>query len=633
MSPLGFLPVLAFLAFYLALAQSGRDRATAFIQACLIWGVYAVLTTEALTPSRAATRANLIAVWGIPTLAVVGLILWRWRGGASALPRFSFPESSSGRLAAAGVGMVVVLTAIVAWFAPPNTWDALNYHMSRVAHWAQAGSVAHYATGNEVQNYMPPGASILALQLYVLGQDDRLANFVQWFSMIGCLIVTAQIAGRLGAGERGRWIAAAFVATLPAGIMQATGVMTDYVVALWVAIAALSFVQLWQGERDPIIVLQLGASAGLAIATKPTAAAYLAPFAILLPYIYFRQRTGRELAAWAVLGLLLLALINVGPFARNLTTYGNLAGPASRLESQMNQIIDGRVVLSNLLRNASLHAGTPSPYVNKAVALAVRWVHGRIGLDVDDPRTTSEGRFRVRNPSLHETVEGNLAHAMLLVVLVFVAWRLRRRIPKSVFLYATLVGLTFVMLSAMFQWKPTGARYHLPFFVLMAPAAAVVLETVPWRPAAGAAIAILLLASVPWLLGNHSRPLVSGWPEADVDSVLVVPRRELIFANAPYLARPYGEMVTDVQQAGCRKVAVVLPGGGLEYPLWYLLGAPRDDLVVEWLVGGTASARYTDPDFTPCAVVCQKCPESWSTVRGLPQVYHYGSFRLFLERP
>jgi hypothetical protein len=72
---------------------------------------------------------------------------------------------------------------------------------------------------------------------------------------------------------------------------------------------------------------------------------------------------------------------------------------------------------------------------------------------------------------------------------------------------------------------------------------------------------------------------------------------------------------------------------GLEYPLWSLLGAPRQDLKIEWLVAGTASARYSDAGFTPCAVVCEKCPESWSTVRGLPERYHYGSFRLYLGTP
>jgi hypothetical protein len=178
----------------------------------------------------------------------------------------------------------------------------------------------------------------------------------------------------------------------------------------------------------------------------------------------------------------------------------------------------------------------------------------------------------------------------------------------------------------------TGGRYHLAFFVLLAPAIATVVGAIPWKPAAGVVASVLLLTSIPWLLGNHSRPLVSGWPGADVDSVLVVPREELIFANAPYLTQPYQDMVELMQASGCGTVAVVLPGSGLEYPLWSLLEAPRQDLRIEWLVAGTASARYTEAGFNPCAVVCEKCPAEWERVRGLPEVYRYGSFRLFLDR-
>jgi hypothetical protein len=526
----------------------------------------------------------------------------------------------------------VLLTGVVAWFAPPNTWDALTYHMSRVAEWAQNGTIGHYATGIEAQNFMPPGASILALQMYVLGQGDRLANFVQWFAMVGCLVVAPRIAARLGAGERGTWFTAAFVATLPAGIMQATSVTTDYVVALWVAVAALSVVELWQGPSQPEAWLSLGASAGLAIATKQTAVAYLAPFVLILPLVVFLGRGRPRLFGWAALGLLLAGLLNAGALSRNLSTYGSLAGPATRVETQANQILDARVLVSNVLRNLSLHAGTPEPHVNKAITLMILWVHRQIGLDASDPRTTSEGVFRVRPPTLHETVAGNPVHALLLVALFPLGWLVRRRIHRQVWIYAGLVVLTFVLLSVMLQWKPTGARYHLPFFVLLAPVAGVVLEAIPSAAVAGLAVGALMLSCVPWLLGNHSRPILSGWPEADVASVLVVPRSELLFANAPYIARPYQEMTDLIQQAECGHVGLALPGQGLEYPFWSMLGAPRDDLVIEWLVGGTASARYADPSFAPCAVICEKCPANWERVRGLPEVYRYGSFRLFLDR-
>jgi 4-amino-4-deoxy-L-arabinose transferase-like glycosyltransferase len=634
MSPLALLPILASVASFFALLQFDRDESSAFIRLSLGWAAYAVLMTELLGLFQAVSATALAVGWAIPLVVAVGLLLRTWRRyGRLAMPRLPVPTSLFLRIVAASVIAIILLTAVVAWFAPPNTWDALNYHMSRVAHWAQQHDLAHYATGREVQNYMPPGASILVLQSYVLGHSDRLANFVQWFAMVGCLVVVARIASRLGAAEKGRWYAAAFAATLPAGIMQATSVATDYVVALWVAIAVLEVVDLWQGRGGPGAVVELGLAAGLAVGTKPTAIAYLVPFSLVVLVVLLRRRDRLPLLAAAALGLLLMVLLNLGYFARNTATFGSAAGPRRSAASQTNEFFDGRVLISNVVRNATLHLGTPSPHVNKAIALGVLWVHSQLGLDVNDPRTTREGAFRVRPPTLHETVAGNLAHALLLVALVPLSWLGRRRIPAPLWTYAAMVLLTFLLFSALFQWKPTGARYHLPFFVLLAPAVGVVLEAVPWRAVSQTLVGLLLLSSVPWLLGNHSRPLLSGWPGADVDSVFVTPREELLYANAPYLARPHQEIAEIILRAECRKVAIALPGSSLEYPIWSLLGAPREDLELQWLVAGTASARYEDPDFAPCAVVCEKCPAGWTSVRGLAERYHYGPFRLFLGEP
>ena len=51
---------------------------------------------------------------------------------------------------------------------------------------------------------MPPGAELTILQFYVLAGGDRLANFVQWFAMVGSLLGTSLVAAQLGAGRAGQ---------------------------------------------------------------------------------------------------------------------------------------------------------------------------------------------------------------------------------------------------------------------------------------------------------------------------------------------------------------------------------------------------------------------------------------------
>jgi len=93
-------------------------------------------------------------------------------------------RSGPGRPLLAGVVLVLTVTATVAWLSPPQTWDSLVYHMSRVAHWAQNRSVWHYATGIDRQGSMSPGAEVITLNFYVLSAGDRLATLPALFALI-----------------------------------------------------------------------------------------------------------------------------------------------------------------------------------------------------------------------------------------------------------------------------------------------------------------------------------------------------------------------------------------------------------------------------------------------------------------
>jgi hypothetical protein len=82
----------------------------------------------------------------------------------------------------------------------------------------------------------------------------------------------------------------------------------------------------------------------------------------------------------------------------------------------------------------------------------------------------------------------------------------------------------------------------------------------------------------------------------------------------------------------CRTIALVLRGSAAEYPFWVLMGAPRDDLEIEWIVAGTPSAQFRDTQFQPCAVICDSsCPDEWEEVWGLPLAHERAGFRLYMN--
>jgi hypothetical protein len=631
---LGLLPLIAVLTTTGAAADAfphlGWRRA--FLRSLVVLGAYMILVMEGLSLIGAITKGGLVAVWLLPILLAGGwLVRARSLGRSIRLPRWERPDGALEWILL-GCGLaILVVTALVAWLSPPNTWDSLAYHMARVAHWAQDRSLAPFATGNERQNLMPPAAETAMLQVYVLAGSDQLVNFVEWFAMVACIVGATQIAENLGATRLGQIFAALFVMTLPMGIAQASSTMTDYVTAMWLVCVASEAVWLIRRQPSPVDFVLLALAAGLAINTKPTAFAYLLPFAVATVIILIGRVRLPRLLGFSVMTVVVVLAVNAGYFTRNIDVYGNPLGSDSRISAHANDFLDWRVLVSNVLRNASLHAGTPNAYINKGIAVAIVKIHELIGLDPTDPRTSAHLIFRVRPPSLNEAKAGNLAQAAIVLAACIIAvWKRKTLDPLALGL-ASVVIATFLVISLTFKFTVFGSRYHLPFFVLCAPwVGYVIARQVPATIVRWLALGMVVVC-VPWLLSLDPRPLIPAQGSGE-PSILTRPRDSLYFVLDPSAEKPYREITADIRGAGCTSVGIMLSGGAAEYPIWALLGAPRADLTVEAIVAGTESAQFSKDEFEPCAIICDgSCRDDLTAIRGLTRVYDTSGYRLYMK--
>lgn len=99
----------------------------------------------------------------------------------------------------------------------------MTYHMSRVVHWIQNRSIAHYPTHITRQLHQSPWTEYAILHFQILSGSDRFANLIQWFSMVGATLGVSLIAKQMGADLRGQFFAAVFSITIPMGILQEIG--------------------------------------------------------------------------------------------------------------------------------------------------------------------------------------------------------------------------------------------------------------------------------------------------------------------------------------------------------------------------------------------------------------------------
>ncbi len=629
---LALLVPLTFAGVWVALLQRrpawGWRRA--WLRASILLGGYLILITEALSLFAAVTSAALALAWSLPAAIVWARILLRWAKAGYPRLRLRLPAAWFERLLLLVVALVLLITAIVAWFAPPSTWDSLNYHMPRVAEWAQLHTIRPFATGIEVQNNMPPGSEEVILNLYVLGEGDRLANFVDWGAFLGCLIGVSLVAGQLGGSLTSQFLSALLAATLPAALAQASSTMPDLVAGFWLVCVVTEVVHFRRPEFCLADAMFAGLAAGMVVVTKPTETPFLIPFGLWGGWTILKRFGVRRALSAAAVAVVCLLAVNGWNTVRTQAIYGSFLAP-ERVATHANEMRTPAGVASNLLRNLALNLGTPSPHLNRAVYLAVVAVHEWIGVDPNDPRTTSIGKFRVRVPSVHEDLAANPLHfAAGVLILAGLLWR-RPAGWQTLLAYVAAVAGGLVLFSWAFKWQIFGNRFQVPMFIIFCPITAIGLRRLLPAKVVWGTTLVFVVACWPWLTGISSRPLIRR-ADSFVGSVLAEPRQTLYFANAPYLENALTTFGGLMKEAGCSTVGIALSGNAPEYLVWIVLGAPRPELRIEWIVAGTPSARFADPDFAPCAVVCdESCPAGWTTIRGLPLAYERAGYRLFLR--
>ena len=571
-----------------------------FVGAALA-GVALVLITEGLSLGGRLTPGWLGASWVLA--GAVGV--WAFRR-QRVDPRLPGPVGSIPRGARWVIGAILTLTGAIALLSPPNTWDSMTYHMPRVAHWSQAGSVANYPTHVLRQLWLGPGAEFAITHLYLLAGGDRLANLVQWLAFVASVLGSAIVAAELGGGPRARALAALACATLPMAIAQASSTQNDLVASFWMLSLGYGVLR-FRASPSVATAALVGVSTGLAGLTKLPVGFVAVPW--LLVFAASAWRLGRRRAVWCIgVAALSAVALNLGHVSRTVPLLSP-GGPSPVASDDVmppvwtlyvNTTADPRALASNVLRNAALHAVTPSDRVNAWLETAILAAHRAMRFDPNDSRTSlglGYPTFGVGPFRIHEDFVGNPLHLMAALVAGVVVWRRREAFGTPVRLWALMSAAGAIAFCAALKWQPWNSRLHLPLFVLASPLIGVVLER-HRRLAVACAIGLCALA-LPSLAVTWPRPLVGP------DSVITMPRAAQRFRNHPGLQPVYEAAAGVVGDMGCRRVGLVLGWDGWEYPLWPLLRARLGPgLRIEHALVQNVSRRFALPVAgAPCALL------------------------------
>lgn len=635
------LPLVTFLAVWTVTSRARLGAAAdhdeawrpGFLGAAVVWGAFLSLSGELLGFFHHLDTWATAAAW---SLAMLLSLVAAWRSGgltsvlhaASALRNMRLRLSVE-TLAAVGLSVSLAVLGLLAWISPPNTTDALQYHLPRVVEWAQRASLGFFPTAYYPQLWNAIWSEEANLHFLLLLGSDQASNLLQWFSLVGSIVATTALARLLGAGRKGQWLAAACVISLPVGILESTSAQTDFVAGFWL-VAFAYFVVLSSSRKLRFAECLLAwAALGLGLLTKATLFAFALPPAVWLMVETLRGTTRAQWAGRLILGPIVILVLNLGYWGRNLAAFGGPLGTMAWVGQKTGGVLDPGRWITGPLRQVLLNLATPSEAVNRSITAVERGVEVALG--------AQSSPFRVIWNWNHEDLAPNPVHLLLIgLCLLTVFWMLLRRRDETrpaLFVFAAMASASALLFAWVANFDVYGVRYQLPGFLLFAPIIGTVAERrLPSRFADGLIMALLLLAW-PWILLNQTRPLISWQPRTSVDSILTTSREKVLFANWPHLREPYLAAGALVGASDCDQVGLVLDSHDPEYLLWATLGAPENGMRLEILDPLSASARYMDPTFAPCAVMCTICGADRAEWEGLPLAGDFGAVRVYLEPP
>jgi hypothetical protein len=517
-------------------------------------------------------------------------------------------------LASAPYGWWILLSSAITLFIAatvvPNTWDSLSYHLPKVEHWLQNGTLAFYPSHDPLrQNDLGPMAEIMMLQWRAVTDGDHLAALVQWLAMVGSLGGVSLIAAQLGGSFRAQLLSMLFCATLPIGILQSTGTANDYVVTFFL-IAFIERLVAARGQFEASILAEAALSIAFAILTKPTAIIWGLPFGTWFAASLIWQPR----RAAVVLGLFVVVAVlpGLGHNGRLLKTYGTPVPPLNKIISSasfgLSQTMD-----SLLLHSASEFA-VPQDRVNTVMLLMINRLSAALGWSEHRAETVVQ-IYPLRLPGelwlqTDGTASNPLHYGITIASVIASMWWLVHGRARALGFYSLCCIVGFLLFVSLIRWQPFVTRLHLPIVVALSPVVGVVGgEMRRSRPLVEFLALTLCVGSWPLLVENQFRPL---WPHSYLSDNPI----KTMFAWRPDLLGPYKTAIGRIRDTRCRQVALLEYDENYnnleawEYPFWHFL---HDDLArggrIEDVFPGQPPVAYPLGPFHPRCIVVMKHEE------------------------
>ncbi len=467
-------------------------------------------------------------------------------------------------------------------YVPPNNYDSMTYHLTKVAYWLQHRSLSPFPTFDYRLTSFPFNAELLLLWTMVAAKADCYCGFIQFF----CYLLSGTLVYKcsrhyLKAGAVSSLTTMLIWYSLPEVVLQSTSTQNDLVVAYFLM---FSLVYLLCSTTNPEKYLPVSAVAlAVAIGTKLTALFFLIPFIIIIVYLSIAGAWLRKrIFLWGAVFIVAFLIFGAYTFIQNYTDYRDpivyVREKRAKVFSQSPQsfVTKSSRHLHNMMTNQSgmdVYAPAYAHYynalINKISARVFRAIERVFPYD-PGPRYPGYPLYKfksgVQTFALDEdnAFFGSVGMVMVLVVLYVLFTAPIRLFIKRIntdsryFIFAFLFAGYLIPMSHIMRWDPWISRYMITGVLAGMPVLALLFESrISFLKKAGSIVVIYsIMALLPATFLNVKKPLY----ELHNDKLTL---RCIFFRDREIIIRQFNRLVPPHA-----KIGLALWGDSWTYPLF-----------------------------------------------------------------
>ena len=437
------------------------------IYSLIIFAFFTYLFCEILSINNSLNEINLSIAWAIVLIVFaikVYKLKWVWERPSIFLPQMYVLYIGFTIL------LILIPLLILSILIPPNNWDSMSYHMTRVEEWRQNLNVYPFPTSNIRQINVPPLAEYIILNLQILSHSDYFANLVQFVSLLGTLSLVSLFVKLFGLDFKAQFFTILLILAIPMVIFQSTSTQTDLTAAFFF-IGVVYFI--FRILKSAFIlfndIILVSASLFLGGLVKYTVLVFSVPFLIILFFVIIKKASLKSLIQYILIGIFISVIVFAPFLFRNYSYYGSIAGETELLNSMGVRNPNLIKMVGNVAKNMADCMAIPLANFNAFLFQINCQLHDFLRIPINSQETNfSSSQYGVIFLFAEDSA-GSAIHLVLFFITFFIfLFKCSRNKNYLLIIYYSCLIISFLTYSFLFKWQPWGwgNRLLLPLFIL-----------------------------------------------------------------------------------------------------------------------------------------------------------------------